>query len=223
MCAAPLLTERLTGAFDMARSVHNGRSIKGTDLPYLVHILDVCSIAMRHGADEDEAIAALLHDVVEDGGGAPVLVEITSRFGDRVAGIVRACSDSLEVDPAAKPDWWTRKLDYIDQLRDASPEVALVSAADKLSNLRSILAEYEAIGDGVFARFRSGRMGTLWYYRRIAEIVPSRLPPTDLATRLGASLQETLTELLEVIGPEAEDDWIESLAKERNRRHSGRA
>lgn len=223
MCAAPLLTERLTDAFDMARSVHNGHSIKGTNLPYLVHILDVCSIAMRHGADEDQAIAALLHDVVEDGGGAPKLEEIGMRFGDRVAGIVLACSDSLEVDPTAKSDWWTRKISYVDHLREASPEVALVSAADKLSNLRATLAGYEATGDSIFARFRTGRMGTLWYYRRLAEILPSRLPPTDLATRLGTSLQETLTELYDAIGPDAEADWVEALAEERARRQEGTA
>jgi (p)ppGpp synthase/HD superfamily hydrolase len=116
-------------------------------LPYLLHLLDVCSIALRHGADEDLAIAALLHDVVEDGGGAPMLDEIRDQFDDRVGDIVLACSDSLEVDPA-KPDWWQRKIQYTDH------------------------AEF---GDVLFERFKTGRVGTLWYYRRTP--VPSGSEP----------------------------------------------
>jgi GTP pyrophosphokinase len=215
---APLLTHRLTGAFDLARDVHNGDAIKGNSLPYLLHVLDVCSIALRHGADEDQAIAALLHDVVEDGGGAPMLDEIRERFGDRVADIVLACSDSLEVDRANKLDWWVRKIGYIDHLRVATGDVALVSGADKLSNARSIVADHATQGDAVFANFKTGRVGTLWYYRRIAQILPSRLPETDLARRLGTSLQRAVRELVEAVGPAATTDWHEAIAEEQAHR-----
>ena len=214
----PLLTHRLTSAFDLAREVHNGDPIKGTTMPYLLHLLDVCSIALRHGADEDQAIAALLHDVVEDGGGAPMLDSIRQRFGDRVADIVLACSDSLEVDRANKPDWWIRKIAYIDHLRVTSSDAALVSGADKLSNARSIVADYETQGDAVFSNFKTGRVGTLWYYRRIAEILPGRLPDTERAQRLGALLQDTVHDLVQSVGPAAATDWHEAIAEEQAHR-----
>jgi (p)ppGpp synthase/HD superfamily hydrolase len=218
MSDAPILTVRLSDAFDLAREVHNGDAIKGTELPYLLHLLDVCSIALRHGADEDLAIAALLHDVVEDGGGAPMRDKIRDQFGDRIADIVSACSDSLEVDPAMKPDWWQRKIQYLDHLRVASPDVALVSGADKLSNVRSIVADHAEFGDPVFERFKSGRAGTLWYYRRITEILPSRLSTTAGAERLGASLRGVVSELLDAVGNAAADDWHTALETEMKQR-----
>ena len=220
MADAPILTKRLSDAFDMAREVHNGDSIKGSNLPYLLHLLDVCSIALRHGADEDLAIAALLHDVVEDGGGAPMLDEIRDQFDDRVGDIVFACSDSLEVDPAKKPDWWQRKIQYTDHLRVASTDVALVSGADKLSNVRSIVADHAEIGDALFERFKTGRVGTLWYYRRIAQILPSRLSDAEGAQRLGASLCSVVSELLEAVGDGGADDWHIALEIEEKERAS---
>ena len=218
MADIPVLTQRLTDAFDMARDVHNGDGIKGTHLPYLLHVLDVCSVALRHGADEDQAIAALLHDVVEDGGGAPVLDEIRQRFGDRVAEIVLACSDSQEADPANKPDWWVRKIRYIDHLHTMSSDAALVSGADKLSNVRSIVADYETHGEDFFSVFKTGRVGTLWYYRRIAEILPSRLADTEAAQRIGDLLQSTVSELVEAVGPAAATDWRNGRAEEQAHR-----
>jgi (p)ppGpp synthase/HD superfamily hydrolase len=220
MAEAPILTKRLSDAFDMAREVHNGNSIKGTDLPYLLHLLDVSSIALRHGADEDLAIAALLHDVVEDGGGAPMLDKIRDQFDDRVADIVLACSDSLEVDPARKPDWWQRKIQYVDHLRVASTDVALVSGADKLSNARSIVADHAELGETVFELFKTGRVGTLWYYRRLAQILPTRLSDAEGAQRLGASLRGVVSELLEAVGDGAADDWHVALETEEKKRAS---
>src|SRR6056297_364975 len=190
--APPMLGARLTAAFDMARTTHDGDTIKGSDLPYLLHLLDVCSIALRHGADEDQAIAALLHDVVEDGGGAPMLETIRREFGDRVADIVLACSDSLEVDRTNKPDWWVRKIAYLDHLEVATHDIALVSGADKLSNARSIVNDLAHHGDIFFDRFKTGRMGTLWYYRRIAAILPDRLPAGVGPERLGLALVTTV-------------------------------
>jgi (p)ppGpp synthase/HD superfamily hydrolase len=212
------LSPRLTEAFDMAREAHNGGSIKGTELPYLLHVLDVCSIALRHGADEDQAIAALLHDAVEDGGGAPKLAEIRVTFGDRVGDIVEACSDSLEVDPTKKAEWWLRKIRYIDHLAVATEDTALVSGADKLSNVRSLIADHAVLGDASFEKFRTGRAGTVWYYCRMVEVLPARLPATDRAQSLGVLLQTAVHELVTAVGEPAADDWREATAQEQCQR-----
>lgn len=213
------LTERMTAAFDMARDVHADQTLKGTDLPYLLHLLDACSIALRHGADEDQAIAALLHDVVEDGGGQAMLDDIEDRFGERVRQIVYDCSDSLVADPTDKPPWWQRKIQYLDHLRTASHDTALVTGADKLSNARSLVVDVGEHGDTFWERFTAGRPGSLWYYRRIVEILPARLPETDLASRLAASLRREVDCLLEIVGhDQADHDWKLALASEADAR-----
>ncbi|MCX7168598.1 MAG: HD domain-containing protein [Rhodocyclales bacterium] len=133
------LTARFSEALTLAHHLHGGQVRKGTAVPYVAHVLAVAGIALEHGADEDEAIAALLHDAVEDCGGAPVLADIRHRFGDRVADIVSACSDT---DVTPKPPWQARKEAYLAHLKDAPASVRLVSAADKLHNARTILADY---------------------------------------------------------------------------------
>lgn len=204
----------MTAAFDMARRSHNETTIKGTNLPYLLHLLDVSAIALRHGADEDQATAALLHDAVEDGGGAQVAGEIRAEFGDRVADIVLGCSDSVVADASSKPPWWQRKVQYIDHLADASPDVAFVSAADKLSNVRSILTDLDRHGDDLWSRFKTGRAGTLWYYRTLARVLPGQLPETDGAERLGHALVESVSQLIDAVGTEAATaDWQQATAE----------
>ncbi len=204
----PQLTERMTRAFDMAREVHVEQSLKGTTLPYLLHLLDVCSIALRHGADEDQAIAALLHDAVEDGGGEDMAVRIGAAFGDRVEQIVRGCSDSTVSNPAKKKSWWDRKIIYIDHLPSITEDVAFVAAADKLSNARSIVAEVAEHRDAAFEKFSTKRVGTLWYYRSITDVLPARLPKPPGAQRLGMSLTKSVAEMVDLVGAEAaEADW----------------
>jgi GTP pyrophosphokinase len=127
--------------------------------------MGVASLVLEAGGDEDLAIAALLHDVVEDCGGAPMLNEVRRRFGRRVASVVEGCTDA-DSDP--KPPWRERKEGYIRRLRSADADTRLVSAADKLNNMRSILTDYRAIGESVWARCKGGRDGTLWYYRPCA-------------------------------------------------------
>ncbi|MHB9023302.1 MAG: HD domain-containing protein [Armatimonadota bacterium] len=158
------LTDHFNAALTFASRLHQRQRRKGTDIPYLAHLLAVTSIALEYGADEEEAIAALLHDAVEDQGGEETSVEIRKRFGDRVAEIVLACSDTLE---SPKPSWNVRKERYITHLAEASPGALLVSAADKLHNARSILADFRRHGEAVFSRFNAGREGTLWYYREL--------------------------------------------------------
>jgi GTP pyrophosphokinase len=146
-----ILTERFEEALAFAARLHNAQVRKGTGIPYVSHLLAVASIALEHGADEDEAIAALLHDAVEDQGGDTARQEIRRRFGERVAAIVDGCTDA-ETTP--KPPWRERKERYVAHVADAPPSVRLVSAADKLHNARAILADLRATGDAVWGRFK---------------------------------------------------------------------
>jgi (p)ppGpp synthase/HD superfamily hydrolase len=160
------LGPRFLRAFQFAAEKHAGQTRKGSGTPYIAHLMGVASLALEFGGDEDMAIAALLHDVVEDCGGAPLLKEVRQKFGSRVAKIVDGCTDS-DTDP--KPPWRERKETYIRHLKSADAETRLVSAADKLNNVRSILSDYREVGESVWARFSGGREGTLWYYRALLE------------------------------------------------------
>jgi len=155
-------------------------------VPYISHLLAVCSIVLEQGGDEDEAIAALLHDAVEDQGGQATLGTVASRFGNRVAAIVAGCSDSFS---QPKPPALERKRAYLAQLDSgqAPRSVLLVSAADKVHNLRSILADYRSVGEDLWARFNLGPAEQLWYYGSLAEV---------FARRLGGPLAAELAELV---------------------------
>ncbi len=158
------LGPRFLRAFLFAAEKHSGQVRKASTTPYIAHLMGVASLTLEFGGDEDMAIAALLHDVVEDCGGAPMLREVKKRFGSRVAKIVDGCTDS-DVEP--KPPWRERKETYIRHLKDADAETRLVSAADKLNNVRSILSDYREVGESIWTRFNGGRDGTLWYYRAL--------------------------------------------------------
>ncbi len=156
------LTSHFNGALEFAAVRHAGQLRKGTSIPYVAHLLGTASIALEYGANEDEAIAGLLHDAVEDG--KATLPEIREHFGDAVAGIVAGCSDTY-VRP--KPPWRERKEAYIAHIPEASASVRLVSAADKLHNARAILRDYREMGEALWEWFNGGRDGTLWYYRAL--------------------------------------------------------
>jgi (p)ppGpp synthase/HD superfamily hydrolase len=160
------LGPRFLRAFNFAAEKHAGQTRKASTTPYVAHLMGVSSLVLEFGGDEDLAIAALLHDVVEDCGGAPMLEEVRRRFGPKVAKIVDGCTDS---DTYPRPPWRERKEAYIQHLRIADAETRLVSAADKLNNVRSILSDYREVGESVWARFQGGREGTLWYYRALLE------------------------------------------------------
>ncbi|HVA38947.1 MAG TPA: HD domain-containing protein [Candidatus Dormibacteraeota bacterium] len=165
-------TSRFSDALTYAAQVHRNQLRKGTEVPYVGHLLGVASIVIDSGGNEDEAIAALLHDAPEDHGGQALLDEIRELFGDRVAEIVEACSDSLAADPAAKQPWRERKEAYVEHVRACTdPSVYLVSAADKLHNCRSSLLDLRARGDRLWERFNpaAGRDGTLWYYHALLD------------------------------------------------------
>ena len=158
------LGPRFHRAFQFAAQEHAGQTRKASTIPYIAHLMGVASLVLEAGGDEDLAIAALLHDVVEDCGGAPMLKEVRRRFGNRVAEIVDGCTDAYEV---PKPTWRERKESYIRRLKKESADTRLVSAGDKLNNVRSILSDYRAVGESVWSRFNGGREGTLWYYRTL--------------------------------------------------------
>ncbi len=158
------LGPRFLQAFQFAAKMHAGQARKASTIPYIAHLMGVASLVLEAGGDEDLAIAALLHDVVEDCGGAPVLKKVRRQFGSRVAKVVDGCTDA---DTYPKPPWRERKENYLVHLKDADAETRMVSAADKLNNVRSILSDYRAIGEFVWARFNGGREGTLWYYRAL--------------------------------------------------------
>jgi (p)ppGpp synthase/HD superfamily hydrolase len=160
------LGPRFEEALVFAAQKHRRQTRKKTDVPYIAHLLSVTALVLEASGDEDLAIAALLHDVVEDCGGAPVLEEVRQRFGPRVAKVVEGCTDTDE-DP--KPPWRVRKEEYLRHLHLADEDVRLVSAADKLHNLRSVVTGYRHAGEAVFERFAGKRDGTLWYYRALTK------------------------------------------------------
>jgi len=166
-----MLGPRFVDALGFATDKTGDQKRKGTEVPYICHPLAVCSLVLEDGGDEDEAIAALLHDLVEDRG--PTLSsEIESRFGERVISIVLECSDSVG-GPRDATDWKKRKEEYLEGLRVHSPGAIRVSLADKLHNARSILRDLRAAGPGadeVWTRFNVGREDQLWYYRSLVRV-----------------------------------------------------
>jgi (p)ppGpp synthase/HD superfamily hydrolase len=163
------LSKRFDEALLYASRVHAKQRRKGTRVPYLAHLLGIANIAMAFGASEDEAIAALLHDAIEDQ--QVPHAELAARFGTRVANIVRACS---EAETRPKAPWRERKERFLARLARASRSVRLVCAADKLDNARALLADYRAHGEQIWSRFNGGRDGTLWYYRAVVDALRAR-------------------------------------------------
>jgi (p)ppGpp synthase/HD superfamily hydrolase len=159
-------TSRFDQALHYATRIHAGQFRKRTTIPYISHLLGVCSIAIEYGASEDEAIGALLHDAGEDAGGEGRIEDVRHRFGDAVADIVKGCTDAVVI---PKPEWLPRKEAYISHVRHASASVRLVSAADKLHNARAILRDYRRLREELWSRFNGGKEGTLWYYRALVE------------------------------------------------------
>ena len=161
------LSIRFDHALLFAAQVHRNQDRKKSGIPYLSHLLGVASIVMDYGGDEEMAIAALLHDVVEDHGGRPMLKVIEQIFGPRVAKIVDGCTDSYAEDPRKKEGWETRKFRYLKRVRHEDAETRFVSAADKLYNARAVLRDLRYNGDAAFARFSAPKARIIWYYRSL--------------------------------------------------------
>lgn len=163
---------RLQDAVAYALAAHAGQVRKGTEIPFASHLLAVCAIVQEHGGDEDLACAAMLHDTIEDCGAAHGPA-IEAQFGPRVAGVVRACSDT---DMQPKPPWQARKEAYLAHLEDADADTLLVSCADKLHNARAIVTDLRTHGPAMLGRFNAPPGGTAWYYQALAEVFGRRLP-----------------------------------------------
>jgi GTP pyrophosphokinase len=185
-----VLTHYFDEALLMASRVHASQTRKGTNIPYVAHVLGVAAIALEHGATENQAIAALLHDAIEDGEGEITRREIARRFEPVVERIVMGCSDS---DGGDKAPWIVRKCCYLAHLPKADTDVLFVSACDKLHNLRSILTDLSdpAVGRSVFNRFKAQQAGTLWYYGSLVDIYrESGRIPVRLVEDLNGALRE---------------------------------
>ena len=179
------LTQQFKEALDYALELHRGQQRKGSDTPYMAHLLAVASLVLEDGGDEEQAIAALLHDAPEDQGGLETLAAIRQRFGDRVADIVHGCTDTYET---PKPPWRQRKEAYLEHLQSATEEVCRVSLADKLHNARSLMTDLLRSGEDVWDRFNGGKDGTLWYYHSLLEVFRYRCN-SPLVAELGFVLQ----------------------------------
>lgn len=169
----PATTEvsaRFLEALDFAVRLHRNDFRKGTQIPYVAHLLAVCALVLYHGGREDEAIAALLHDALEDHADKVSPEEIAARFGENVLAIVRECSDTPEdYSGGAKPPWAERKAAYVERLKSARGNALRVSLADKLDNARSLLADYRQVGDALWSRFNAGKEEQLRYYRSLVQ------------------------------------------------------
>ncbi len=181
------LTQRFRDALGLAFDLHKDQQRKGTQTPYIAHLMSVTALILENGGDEDQAIAGLLHDAVEDQGGLATLEIIRDQFGDRVAYLVEACSDSYS---SPKPIWRVRKEQFIGRLKFVLPDVYLILLADKLHNARTILTELELKGPEIWEKFNGGRAGSLWYYRELVDFFLIQLPG-----QMAKELEEIVTKL----------------------------
>jgi (p)ppGpp synthase/HD superfamily hydrolase len=181
------LSAQFEKALLYATRAHCNQTRRKTGIPYIAHILGVTAIALEYGANETEAIGALLHDTVEDCGGAERLRDIRAKFGDDVARIVDGCTDT---DQTPKPPWLERKRAYLERLKDSDSSTRLVSASDKLHNTRAILADLRRNGLEVFERFSGKKGGTVWYYRALVTAFREHGDHADLIDELDRVVSE---------------------------------
>ena len=170
---------KLALAFDFAAREHQHQLRKSTEIPYLSHLMSVAALVLENGGDEEQAIAGLLHDVIEDADPPSripyIRSEIEKLFGSRVLGIVESCTDGEPDAEGLKPPWKPRKEAYIQRLEPKDTDTLLVSCCDKLHNARSILTDIKTVGNAVFDRFTASKEDTLWYYRSLSEIFTKKL------------------------------------------------
>lgn len=164
----PALGPRFEGAFLLASKLHARQIRKTNGVPYLSHLLSVTALVLQDGGNEDEAIAALLHDAPEDQGGEETLALIREQFGANVAQIVEECSDTFAV---PKPPWRARKQAHIIRLKSASPSIHRVMLADKLHNSRALLRQLRLDGQAAWGNFKGGKRGTLWYLQTMRQVL----------------------------------------------------
>lgn len=188
-----MTTPRFSKAISLAARAHEGQVRKGTSIPYITHPVAVSALVAQYGGDEDQQIAALLHDVLEDGG-AHYAPEIEREFGRRVLTIVQGCTDGTPDASGRKAPWEQRKQAYLEHLASAGEDVWLVSGCDKLSNARAILEDLDSIGLAVFDRFTAKKEGTLWYYRSLSQVfTDAEVPMCEELAATVARIEELAT------------------------------
>jgi GTP pyrophosphokinase len=184
---------KLSNALALAIQAHEGQVRKGTKIPYIAHPMAVSAIALEFGATEDQAVAALLHDAIEDGGNKYANI-IKAQFGEHIHNLVQGCTDGTPNQQGQKAPWLERKTAYLRHLEEASDEVLLVSCSDKLHNARAIVSDLINEGPSVFKRFSSTPEQTLWYYRQLANVFTNRKTPPAKALESAVSQMEALSQ-----------------------------
>ncbi len=196
----PLLGPRFANALSYTANLHATQLRKGTKTPYVSHLLAVAALAIEYGANEDEAIAALLHDSIEDQGGPEVRRRITALFGQTVADIVEGCTDT---DLTPKPPWRERKERYISHVSETSPSVRLVSMCDKLHNARSLIMDLRGKRADLWSRFSAGRDETCWYYRQLVNAFRDALKRDEPSSLRMSELLEELEHTVQILERES--------------------
>jgi len=181
-----MLGSRFDEALAYASNLHRHQTRKHSTIPYVAHLLAVCGLVLEHGGDEEQAIAALLHDGPEDQGGEAPLAQIRSRFGEQVADLVAACSEPLH---HGKSAWQERKEAFLGHLATVPIRPLLIITADKVHNARCIVSDHAVIGGEIFNRFNGGVAGTKWYYRQLVTALGSRAPAALAAELAGLAEQ----------------------------------
>jgi GTP pyrophosphokinase len=184
---------KLSNALALAIQAHEGQVRKGTKIPYIAHPMAVSAIALEFGATEDQAVAGLLHDAIEDGGNKYANI-IKAQFGEHIHNLVQGCTDGTPNKQGQKAPWLERKTAYLRHLAEASDEVLLVSCSDKLHNARAIVSDLINEGPSVFERFSSTPEQTLWYYRQLANVFTNRKTPPAKALESAVSQMEALSQ-----------------------------
>lgn len=184
-------TPRYSEALALAARAHEGQVRKGTSIPYITHPVAVSALVAQYGGDEDQQIAALLHDVLEDGG-VYFAAEVEAGFGPRVLAIVQGCTDGSPDAAGKKAPWRERKEAYLAHLGEAGKDVWMVSGCDKLNNARAILDDLQTVGVAVFDRFTAKREGTLWYYSALSQVF------TDAEAPMCEELAATVAQIEEI-------------------------
>lgn len=184
--------DTIVRAFALAHELHRGQTRKGTGIPYITHLMAVAALTGEHGGDAEQIAAALLHDAIEDGGGPEARARIEREFGPRIVALVEACTDT---DETPKPPWRARKEAHIAAAAALEPAARLIIAADKLHNVRSMIDDYETLGEALWERFNGGRDGTLWYCRAMAEALAQ-----DWEHAIADALNREVRRLLERAG-----------------------
>jgi (p)ppGpp synthase/HD superfamily hydrolase len=210
---------RFETALIYAFRLHASQTRKGGQTPYIGHLLGVASTVIEMGGDEDQAIAALLHDAIEDQGGEPTAAAIQSMFGDRVVDIVRQCSDEdPESNKRTRANWRARKQRYLQHLQEAPRDVLLVSLADKLYNARSILLDLRQVGDELWKRFNVGKDDELWYYRSLVTAFRATLQEDTLVVmvdeleRVVQEIERIADDVIDLDALPANKNWLRITA-----------